>query len=127
MPTEVFVDSQDTRDSGRTLRQLRKVDTDDLGFSGPDDSAGSPPKKKANVQQVRMQKEAIVQEQARVQAQLSGHITASCLIEALSADPVNPALKQTLKKKTAGAVHKRPAKTKPTKGRGSERGGARRG
>ena len=58
-----------------------------------------------------MQKEPTVQEQSRVQVQLPGHITASCLIEALSADPVNTALKQTLKKQPAGAVHKRPAKT----------------
>ena len=46
-----------------------------------------------------MQKGATVQEQARVQAQLPGHIAASCLIEALIADPANTALKQTLKKK----------------------------
>ena len=98
-PGEVFVDSHDTEGSGRTLRQLRKVDTDDLGFSWPNGSGGSPPKKKANVQQAPMQKEATVQKQATAQVQLTRHTAASCLIEALSADPVNPALKQTLKKK----------------------------
>ena len=46
-----------------------------------------------------------------MQAQLPGHITASCLIEALSADPANTALKQTLKEQPAGAMHKRPAET----------------
>ena len=65
--------------------------------------------------QVRMQKEPIVQEQATVQVQLPGHITASCLIEALSADPVNTALKQTLKEQPAGAMHKRPAETSQQK------------
>ena len=77
-PGEVFVDSQDTDHCGRTQRQLRKVDTDDLDFSWPDDSGCSPPKKKANVQQAPMQKEAIVQKQATAQAQLTGHIIASC-------------------------------------------------
>ena len=47
-PGEKFVDSQDTEDSERRVRQLRKVDADDLGFSWP--HGGSPPKKKANVQ-----------------------------------------------------------------------------
>ena len=56
-------------------------------------------------------KEATVQTQAKVQLQLAGHTTAPCLIEPLSADPVNPALKQALKKQPASAVHKRPAKT----------------
>ena len=51
-PGEVFVDSQDTEDSGGTVRRLRKVDTDDLDFSWPNGSGGSPPKKKANAQQV---------------------------------------------------------------------------
>ena len=73
---------------------MAKVDTDDLDFA----CDGSPPKK-ANAQQVAMQKEAAGQQQAKVQ--LTGHITASCLIEALSADPVNPALKHTFKNKTA--------------------------
>jgi nitrogen fixation protein FixH len=114
-PGEVFVDSQDTEDSGGTVRRLRKVDTDDLDFSWPNGSGGSPPKKKANVQQAPMQKEATVQKQATAQVQLTRHIAASCLIEALSADPVNPALKQTLKKKPAGAVHERPAKTSQQK------------
>ena len=62
-----------------------------------------------------MQKEPTVQEQATVQVQLPGHITASCLIEALSADPVNTALKQTLKEQPAGAMHKRPAETSQQK------------
>ena len=97
-PGDVFVHSQNTEDSGGTVRQLRKVDTDDLGVSWANGSGGSPPKKKANVQQVPMQKEATVQKQATAQAQLTRHIAASCLIEALSADPVNPALKQALKK-----------------------------
>ena len=48
-PGEVFVDSQDTEDSGRIVRELRKVDTDDLGFSWPHGTGGSPPKKKAKV------------------------------------------------------------------------------
>ena len=90
---QAFVDSQDTEDSGRTVRRLRKVDTDDLDFSWPNGSGGSPPKKKANAQQVP--REATAQRQATAQAQLTRHIAASCLIEALSADPVNPALKQT--------------------------------
>ena len=112
---QVFVDSQDTEDSGGTVRRLRKVDTDDLGFSWPNGNGGSPPKKKANVQQAPMQKEATVQKHATVQAQLARHIAASCLIEALSADPVNPASKQTLKKKPAGALRKRPATTSQPK------------
>ena len=62
-----------------------------------------------------MHKEGTVQEQATAQVQLTRHITASCLIEALSADPVNPALKQALKKKPAGAVHKRAAQTRQQK------------
>ena len=62
-----------------------------------------------------MQQDATIQQQARVQAQLPGHITASCLIEALSADPVNTALTQTLKKQPAGAMHKRPAETSQQK------------
>ena len=65
--------------------------------------------------QVRTQKEPTVQEQATVQAQLPGHITASCLIEALRADPVNTALKQTLKEQPGGAMHKRPAETSQQK------------
>ena len=89
-PGEVFVDSQDTEDSGRTVRRLRKVDTDDLDFSWPNGSGGSPPKKKANVQQAPMQKEAPVQKQATAQAQLARHIDASRMMEALSADSVNP-------------------------------------
>ena len=123
---EVFVDSQDTEDSEGRVRQLRKVGTDDLDFSWPNGSGGSPPKKKANVQQSPMQKEATVQGQARVQVQLTGHITASCLIEALSADPVNPALKQKIKKTSRCSAQKASQDT-PTKGRGSGRGGARRG
>ena len=99
-PGEVFVDSQDTADSGGTVRQLRKVDTDDLDFSWPNISGGSPPKKKAYVQQIPMQKEATVQKQATEQVQLTRHATASRLIEALSGDPAHPALKQTLKEKT---------------------------
>ena len=114
-PGEVFVDSQDTEDSGRIVRELRKVDTDDLGFSWPHGTGGSPPKKKANAQQVPMQKEGSVEEQATAQVQLARHITASCLIEALSAGPVNPALNQALKKKPAGAVHKRSAQTRQQK------------
>ena len=114
-PGEVFVEPQGTEDSGGTVRQLRKVDTDDLDFSWPNISGGSPPKKKANVQQAPLQKEATVQRQATAQAQLTRHVTASCLIEALSADPVHPALKQTLKKQPSGAVHKRPAKTSQPK------------
>ena len=83
---------------------------------------------KANAQQVPIQKEATVQEQARAQAQLAGHITASCLIEALSADPANPTLTQTLKKKPAGALHKRPATTNQEKEEVvAEEGRARRG
>ena len=62
-----------------------------------------------------MQKDATVQKQASAQAQLTRHITASCLLEALSADPVNPALKHTLKKTPASAVHKRPAPTSQKK------------
>ena len=108
---EVFVDAQDTEDSGRKLRQLRKVDTDDLDVSWPNGGGGSPPQKKANVQQVPMQKEAAVQTQAKAQAQLTGHITAPCLIEPLSADPASLALKS----KPATAVHKRPAKTSQQK------------
>ena len=96
-PEDVFAQSQNTEGSGGTVRQLRKVDTDDLDFSWANGSGGSPPKKKANVQQVPMQKEATVQEQATAQAQLTRHVTASCLIEALNADPVHPALKQALK------------------------------
>ena len=53
-----------------------------------------------------MQKEATAQEQARVQVHLTGHISASYLIEALSADPVNPALKQTLKKNSRCSAQK---------------------
>ena len=124
---EAFVDPQDTEDSGRTQRQLRKVDTDDLDLSWPDGSGGSPPKKKANVQQAPMRTEATVQKQAIAQAQLTGHIIVSCLIEGLSADPVNPALKQTLKKKPAGAVHKRPATRNPPKEEALAEEGARRG
>ena len=86
-PGEVFVDSQDTEDSGGTARQLRKVDTDDLYFSWANGSGGSPPKKKANAQQAPMQKEATVQKQATAQVQLTRHIAASCLIEALSSEP----------------------------------------
>ena len=48
-PGEVFMDSQDTEDSGGRVREVRKVDTDDLGFSWPHGTGGSPPKKKANV------------------------------------------------------------------------------
>ena len=106
---EVFVDSQDAEDCGGTVRQLRQVDTDDLDFSWPGITGGSPPKKKANVHQVPMQKEATVQKQAPAQVQLTRHFTASCLIEALSGEPVHPALKQTLQQKPAGAVQKRPA------------------
>ena len=62
-----------------------------------------------------MQKGATVQGQARVQVQLPGHITGSCLIEALSADPVKTALKQTLKEQPAGAMHKRPSETSQQK------------
>ena len=98
-PGDVFVHSQNTGDSAGTVRQLRKVDTDDLDFSWTNGSGGSPPKKKANVQQAPMQKEATVQKQATAQAQLARHVAASCLIEALSGDPAHPALKQTLKKK----------------------------
>jgi hypothetical protein len=50
------------------------------------------------VQQAPVQKEATLQRQAKVEVQLTGHITASCLIEAMSADPVDPALKQALQK-----------------------------
>ena len=114
-PGEVFVEPQDTEDSGGTVRQLRKVDTDDLDFSWPNISGGSPPKKKANVQQAPLQKEATVQRQATAQVPLTRHVTASCLIEALSADPVHPAFRQTLKKQPSGAVHKRPAKTSQPK------------
>ena len=108
------------------MRQLRKVDTDDLGFSWPTICGGSLPKKKASAQQVPMQKEATVQKQATAQVQLTRHITASCLIEALSADPVNLAAKQMLKKDQQVQCRKG-SKDKPTKGRGSGRGGARRG
>jgi C4-dicarboxylate-specific signal transduction histidine kinase len=114
-PGEAFAHSPDSEDSGATVRPLRKVDTDDLGFSWPHGSGGSPPKKKANVQQVPMQTEATAQEQATAQVQLTTHVTASCLIEALSADPVHPALKQTLKEKRAGAVPKSSAKTRQQK------------
>ena len=126
-PGEVFVDSQDTEDSGRIVRELRKVDTDDLDFSWPHGTGGSPPKKKANVQQVPMQKEGSVEEQATAQVQLARHITASCLIEALSADPVNPALKQALQKKNSRRSAQKVSADKATKGRGSGRGKARRG
>ena len=60
------------------MRRLLKLDTDDLGFSWPNGSGGSPPKKKANAQQAPTQNEAIVQTQATAQAQLTGHIIASC-------------------------------------------------
>jgi hypothetical protein len=71
-----------------------------------------------------MHKEGTVQEKATAQVQLTRHITASCLIEALSADPVNPALKQTLKKSQQAP---KASADKATKGRGSGRGKARRG
>ena len=77
-PGEVFVKSQDTEDSGGRVQQLGKVGTDDLGFSWPSGTGGSPPKKKANAPQAPMQKEAIVEKQATAQAQLAGHIIASC-------------------------------------------------
>ena len=73
----MFVKSQDNH-CGGTVRQLRKVDTDDLVFLGQVAGGGSPPKKKANVQQAPMQKEAIVEKQATAQAQLTGRSTASC-------------------------------------------------
>ena len=114
-PGEVFVKSPDTEDSGGRVRQLGKVDSDDVFFSWPNGGGGSPAKKKANVQQAPVQKEATLQRQAKVEAQLTGHITASCLIEALSADPVNPALKQALQKKPASVVQRRPAKTNQQK------------
>ena len=126
----MFVDSQDTEDSGGRVRQLGKVGTDDVDFSWPNGGGGSPAKKKANVQQAPVQKEATLQRQAKVEVQLTGHITASCLIEALSADPVNPALKQTLKKKpakTSRCSAEKARKEKAGKGRGSGRGGTRRG
>jgi hypothetical protein len=124
---EVFVDSQDAKDCGGTARQLRQVDTDDLYFSWPGITGGSPPKKKANVHQVPMQKEATVQKQAPAQVQLTRHFTASCLIEALSGEPVHPALKQTLKQKTSRCSAEKASTGKPTKGRGSGKGGASRG
>ena len=74
----MFVESKDNH-CGGTVRQLRKVNTDDLVFLGQVAGGGSPPKKKANVQQVPMQKEAIVAKQATAQAQLTGYIIASCL------------------------------------------------
>ena len=119
-PGEVLVDSQDTEDCGRTLRQLRKVGTDDLDFSWPSIGGGSPPKK------AKVQQDDTAQKQATAQAQLTRHINAPCLIEALSADPVNPALKQTLKK-TSRCSAEKASKEKAGKGRGSGRGGARRG
>ena len=45
---EVFVDPQDAEDCGGTVRQVRTVDTDDLDFSWPNISGGSPPKKSAS-------------------------------------------------------------------------------
>ncbi len=90
-PNNNFVDSFDAEDVQRPSRRLRKVDTDELDFEALCDDLDEWSCKKTNEDNgFRME---------ALKSVCKTTMMASMLIEALSADPVSPALKSGVKKK----------------------------
>jgi hypothetical protein len=103
-PEDAFVDSFEPEDAHTTNRVLRKVDTDELSFNSFCADLGEWPSKRKK--RKTMASKGGTGDQVDLQATLN----ATALIQALSADPVSPALKQGIRKKPASPVFKKPSR-----------------
>ena len=81
---------------------MRKVDIDELNFKALSDDLGEWPCKK------KKKTTMVSKEGTQVHAQAT--LRATMLIEALSADPVSPALKSGVRKKPASPMVKKPCR-----------------
>jgi hypothetical protein len=96
-----FVDNFESQDLENPPRRLRKVDTDEMDFQALCDDLGNGQRQK--------KKRRTLAKEGGIEVHVQATLKASLLIEAMSADPVSPALKTTMKR-PAGAVFKKPAK-----------------
>jgi len=83
-----FVDKFESQDLEDRPRRLRKVDTDEMDFQALCDDLGNGHRKK--------KKRRTLAKERGIEVHVQATLKASLLVEALSADPVSPALKTTM-------------------------------